>query len=209
MPGEFMGIGENGFDQLLSRRLVGPGGAMAPAAAPELFPTLVLESERPEWDYLYGKRRGLSIADVAAVAAAQSTIRLRNPVGGNTLVVLERADIFVGGATTVRLVRSIDVVDLATAQGSSQADFRVVQDGLSPAASTQLVVSGEALVAGGITNPRTIYQLTQLPTGPTFTLQLPIIIPPGAVLNFQAATVNLRLAIGLAWTERFLNPTER
>lgn len=210
MPGEFMGIGESGFDQILTKRLVGPGGSIAPSCAPELFPVIVLENDRPEWQHLYGGRRLSGTFDVAGGGAGLfSTIRLRNPLTSNCLAVVELMDILVNASTSVTLIRSVDAGELAGGlMTTAHLDFRVVQDGLSGPGS-QIVGSFEALAAAPL-NALTVWRLASLAANTRTVVNLTgIMLAPGTTLNLRTQTDNIRLAGTFMWRERYLNPTEK
>lgn len=210
MPGEFMGIGESAFDQILTKRLVGPGGAMAPSAAPELFPVIVLESDRPEWPYLYGGRRIAGTFDVAGGGAGLfSTVRLRNPANSSCLAVIERVEFLVNAATSVTLIRSVDAGELGGAVVTgAHLDFRVVQDGLGGPGS-QVVGSSEALAAAPL-NALTVWRWASVPANVIQErVALGIVLAPATAINLRCQTDNIRLAGTIMWRERFLNPTER
>lgn len=210
MPGEFQAIGESSFDQVLTKRLVGPGGALAPSVAPELFPVITLESDRPEWHYLFGGRLCAAWFDNTAVAGETANIRLRNPVNSGCLAVIELLDFLVSPASSVRIVRSIDNNDFVTAAvPTSQRDFRYVEDGLSPASTAQVVCSFGSILAGGYLNPRVVYNLPSLGAGARTELRVPFILPPGSVFNLQTVAVAARLAGSITWRERYINPTEK
>jgi hypothetical protein len=58
----FNGINEGGLNNILSQRLGVKGSSAAPAVAPEVFPCLTLENDRPEWSWLKGESlRGIQI----------------------------------------------------------------------------------------------------------------------------------------------------
>lgn len=71
--------------------------------APEIQPVLVLESERPEWNFISGVREAKCAALFAAPGASNfSQILFTNPAGSNTIAVLDYVKLgaSLGGSST-------------------------------------------------------------------------------------------------------------
>lgn len=76
--------------QILQRRLNITGAAPTPSVAPELFPVLVYENDRPEWGFLKGEFPYSGSLNVAAPAAGfHAAIGLENPGSSDVLCVVK------------------------------------------------------------------------------------------------------------------------
>lgn len=175
--------------------------------APELNAVLVLESERPEWDFLMGWRRCCGPRSQPASAVAFSTIRYRNPAVTSpqpgVLVVLELAIISVNTASFVDLSMIGAEAELANPSPSLNLDARsgVVRnsaitssrDNVGPAASAQRVFALNVA-----TNTPFAVSGKNLP-----------IVGPNTGWEFATQQNNVELTVNCFWRERPLGKYER
>jgi hypothetical protein len=82
-------IGQDRFQNRLTRELRIKGNQPAPVLAPEIQPVIVVEGERPELLYLQDERRYSASLSHAAVAAEYFYAILVNPAGSGMLAVWE------------------------------------------------------------------------------------------------------------------------
>jgi len=114
-----------GLNQVLSKAF-GVQGAAAPFMASEVFPTLVMGNDRPEWNFLSGDRLCAGAQSDAAVAAQISQVGLNNPAGSGVIIVVESVtvtDVTGGAARLYRLGLGIGAT-IDTATGAAFVDTR-------------------------------------------------------------------------------------
>lgn len=200
----YNGVGDPGLSQILDKRLMLPGGAAAPAVAPELFPCVVLESDRPEYQFLanqgrYG--RGTSVG--AGGAGTRATAALYNPSDSNTLVVIER---ITAAAASGLLVFAIQNVGAA-------APFGTAAKGRSTDSRSQASTGDVRLSAASLIPDNTLAApgAGTFMVGPlAFDDQIPVILAPGSVCYVYPNADNVAITYcTFQWRERRLNPSER
>jgi len=197
----FDNIGEFNLDQVLARRLTTPGGAVAPTVAPELFPGVTLENDRPEWGYLKGEMLVSNRVTRAAVAGQFSMIQLYLPSTARTIAVVKRVTNWtsVGLALSRGVGISAGLGGWVAANPSSTArDFRFQANRCSA------IIETNANVAG----PTTFGRFTRMFGVGILTYDQPIVITPGTALIFQTDLVNEALDVCIDWTERGAQPGE-
>lgn len=185
------------WNSVLHKLLAMKEGAPSPLLAPEVFPVVVLESERPEWAFLGGEKLCVGQISRAADVGNFSFVYFVNPIDSGTLAVItavlsndpDNTHLFSSGTGVV-----------ATAFGA-QLDSR---SGVFPTtiASTSGFASGVAVARPG--TPLTFLWMLR---GVAYTM-FPIILSPGAFLNIAGNVVNRSLNITFHWRERILEPSE-
>lgn len=195
-------IGEYGLDQLLTRRLTTPGGSVAPSVAPELFPGITLENDRPEWGYLKGEIPYARSAGPAAPVNNQFLI-LRNPAGSGILAVVSLCQAQASTGSVRLYVAPIG--NLATGVnggGGASRDGRItlVSGGIHVRVSTCLLFTADAVAPGFNDSFRSVSS--------AFAFTEPIILAPGTDVGIMAATATATLGGGFSWTERRAQPGE-
>jgi len=202
------------YNAILHKLLSMKEGAPAPTLAPELLAAVVLESDRPEWEFLAGGRL-CGGAGTAALAGTVGTVKVFNPVGSGILAVVYAA------------TGSVD--DTAAAQGSSinwalsanaqsfNANGFYRDSRLYPSLSVvgpvtactirnSTVVPAEEVVlftdqAAAPATAGSAYTVARLPG--------PVVLSPGFGLSFQWGTAfTATIRCGFFWTERALDPSE-
>jgi len=196
----FNQLGEYGLNQLIARRLTTPGPAPSPTVEPAIFPSLVLESDRPEWGWNKGERLCASVGGVTAVAGQYSVFGFSNPAGSNVIATVTSCAIL-PGATSV--VAKITQSALAVAPGTAGVrDTRWNISGFtgspvcSPLAGATLVLAPNASM---LYLPASVY--TQRP--------IEFVVTPGWQFILVGLTVNVGFtAADLQWRERTAQPGE-
>lgn len=199
---QFQAIGETGLNEVLAKRLTTPGGAIAPAVAPEFFPVITLESERPEWGHLKGELL-FSRAITPAVPVASSHVILRNPATSRTMAVAQRIS-----ALTTAGVLSVSLAPIGTFGTGVATAGGIPRDGRDTAfaggiytRTSQLQVfsldAALSAVAEGFRSLTTTMDLVE-----------PWIITPGMDLVIYGRTATAALLVNLFWRERAMQPGE-
>jgi len=195
-------IGETGLDQVLAKRLTTPGGAVAPTVAPELFPVLTLENDRPEWGYLKGEFRYFRALTPTAPAASSHVI-LRNPANSSLIAVLER----VTGSTTAGAlgISMAPIGNFATGAASAtgvprDGRYSAFAGGVFTRTSQLVVFSADAALAAVAEGFRTV--------STTLDFSDPIILTPGFDLAIYGRTAAASILVNLMWSERRAQPSE-
>lgn len=203
----FNEILEGQLNQILVKRLGMKGGAPSPALNPEIWPGLVLESDRPEWKFLASERQfGSSFLETGT--AGQLTVGgISNPGTSGCLVVIERLAFEVNTTSRVE-------VSLATSlpTGAVNTKAAIIRDGRQRTGTSTfggsvcLVRTGAqavgTLVAGGV-------HVFAHPAGqmsPWF--ESPIILPPGVCLIWETDTNQVQTRHSIQWRERRGIPDE-
>ncbi len=123
----FNEIQEQGLNTILSRRLAMKGSSAAPSVAPELFPNLTLENDRPEWGWLKGEMLCANRITRAAVAAQFTAAQLYLPSTANAIAVVTSITNWTGNA--LRFGRAVGIGAgltgwTAAASSNNARDFR-------------------------------------------------------------------------------------
>jgi len=198
-------VGDFRLDQVVAKTLMTPGGSSSPGVAPEIFPCIVLENDRPEYHYLYGAMlygRGTSVA--AGGAGTRSSVTLVNQ-SQETLAVIERVQLTVAsGAATIRLSTGFTgFLPFGTVLRGVARDTRSrATSGTVPQNSQLAFVTDNTLGAGGSS--------TLWFSALTLDLREPFVLGPGGALVLQPSADNVAIDfVSVLWRERRLNPSER
>lgn len=191
-------IGEYGLNQVLTKRLTTPGGSVAPTVAPELFPNLVLENDRPEWGWLKGERTAACFLTRAAVAGQFGAAQLYLPSTAQTIAVV--TSIKSANSNEINLARLVGI-------GGGLAGWSALTPGTTdfrwPATQTQVLVETTANAVQP-SQHATLGRLNATNTGHYGN----IVIAPGTALGFVTNAVNLALWVIVTWYERPVQPGE-
>jgi len=194
----FNQVNEGGLNQILTRRLGMQGGASAPGVAPELFPVISLENDRPEWGYLKGERICGRNVTVAAVAGSFSFMQLYLPSTSTEIAVV--TSIANTGSSSIGIARGVGIgggVGGWIAQTVGTRDFRWNGERTSCLLERN---SGAALPS--------LFPAFGLLTTTKLLYQEPIVITPGTSLILFGNALNTAIVAELAWRERPANPGE-
>jgi hypothetical protein len=192
----FNEILEGGFNQVITQRLGMKGGAAAPAVAPEVFPTMALEVDRPEWGWLKGEAIIGHFTFVAAAVGVRSALQLYVPGDRDIICTVQNISCITTDA--VRIERAIGIggtVGPWTPEVTNPRDFRYPPQGAGTLLETiQDTPSGNGLIA--------VLNNVQ----PTFTD--PIVITPNTSLLVMTENLNTALSVSIQWRERVALPGE-
>jgi len=195
-------IGETGFDQLLTRRLTTPGGSVAPSVAPEIFPGITLENDRPEWGYNKGEFRYTKSVNPGAPAANQAII-LRNPAGSRIIAVVNRIIASSSAGTLGLYLVPLGNMGAGVAQGGglpSDGRYTLISGGVYVRQST---CGFFALDAAAPAFARAFLSASTL-----LDLSIPFIVTPGTDLAIVCNTAVATQNTSWSFTERQAQPGE-
>lgn len=156
-----------------------------------------------EMRYLEGwERFGAVSSLVAAVAAQNTAVRLRNPAGSNVIAVIERIFGIPGAADTLLLANTLaSDTDLAQAVGQSRLDNRGRAKAVLIASAGNNSVGGLSIGAVGVgANLHADFIITDIQ-------EIPLL--PNDQLEVRTVGLNETLRAGFVWRERFLEESER
>lgn len=199
-------------------------GIKGPAPTPQVSSEIVMQhpiSHGAENRYLESWERFAAFVHVAAVAANQSAIRLRNPAGSNVVIVIEQLLSYLDNSSSLVDLHGGSVnVDLAIVPNFSSGirlDARGRQGSGSGAtlvwssqASTPSApggandsIRGERFHPGQLTQSQLVHH--NWVTGPTD--EFPIL--PGDYVQLTCFTVDIGITANAVWRERQLEESER
>lgn len=170
-------------------------GAPSPLLAPEVFPTLQLESERPEWLWLGGVQMGMSRA-AHGVEADWSYGGLNNPPGSGVI-------------GTVDYIHSTIASNLhqLTLSGSTSAGTAGAQlDTRAGTFPTTIGTTLDILDGHAAARPGELLSFMYLIQGVNY--PLPIVLTPGSTLWVSAEIVARAVSVVFQWRERVFEPSE-
>lgn len=185
------------YNAVLHKLLSMKEGAPSPLLAPEIFPMLMLEGERPEWLWLggigLGIRRELRAADVGNF----SYLALQNPVASGAILAVESLMSNIAKAS-YRI--QFAPAPLGNESKGAQMDTRA---GLFPNVVTA-VGEGANNVAVALPGTR-LATVTLLEAVP---YPWPFILTPGTALVVGGIVVNQAVEVLFRWRERVFEPSE-
>lgn len=198
------------FSRLVQRLFSMKGMQAVKQVSGEISTTLNLFSG-VENRYLEGWNRFATAPNAAAAAANTGGIRVRNPVGSNVVIVLERIEVSENANDNIAFRWGQATSDLATVLvlTGTRLDGRtattigptaiVSTQNTAPTVPTltnQFTIAGPALLAN------TAYQYI-------WNENQEIAILPGDAFQIEAGTVNQLIKSSLLWRERLLEESER
>lgn len=179
------------------------GGPSLLDLSPSVMPTLALD-RGVDHRYLEGWNRFGNNAVVAAVAASFGNIKLRNPVGSNVMVVIERLLWYAAGdspqmgwgTTTTDLTTIIvNTFSRFDPRGNPQPTL------IFSSQSTATVFTGPVIqIPAGNTGATQAEFVTSLNT------EIPII--PGNAIQLQSVVANIAVNASVIWRERPMETSE-
>lgn len=199
------------YNGLLNKLLEMEEGAPAPTLSPEVVATFVLESDRPEWQFLAGNRLMCGRDSVAGASSNYAQVGFLNPsmatgatYDSNVICVLETIWAYsADGATTWDLGWRSTVPSMGTADSQGSRDSRYRGSG-------QMEMQGVAAVASLITtqisefiskDEATYYNLLET-IGP-------VILAPGSYFIVRNKSEDNSIRVVASWRERVLANSER
>ena len=193
------------------RRMLGMAGTDIVSAelSPEISPTIELEGQSPEWDFLKGKRNCFGASNLAAGGVTFiSKYRLRNPANSGVIAVVKRIEMAstagAPGAQSFRIAVNAQTVNFDTAVIPLVPDTR--WGALSLQATTLLlttaIIQTTSVAGNRLANSITLH-------GTRWLMDEPFVLVPGTNVDFGSASDNLPMAGWVAWTERGFPVLER
>ena len=185
--------------QVLQRRFNMTGSAPAPAIAPELFPGLTYENDRPEWGFYKNEIYAGVRVSLSAVAGQYSAMQLYLPSTANAICVITEI-MHMGGTFGCNVQRAQGIsagVAPWTAVATQAADFRY-------GASRTQTICERYQAAGAPLGNGTIERIA----GSGQQLHQPIIISPGTAMLLATDIVNSPIDVCIRWYERTAMPGE-
>ena len=188
---------------LLHKLLDMKEGAPSPTLASDVFPNIVLESDRPEWKFLAGERLGAGYRYDAAVAGQYSHAGLYNPAGSNVLVIVEQMQLIptVNGSAYIRLEANYgrrDAVGYCTIR-----DPRGWGGPTAPQTTAQPFDYTNAVASVGY--PLGLWYIA---ANTLFTYNQPIVLPPGYEVYGVMSAVNQGITAMFSFRERKMERSE-
>lgn len=189
---------EFGLQQLITRRLTTPGGLPAPTVAPEMFPVISLENDRPEWGFLKGERHMTGFYQGGPTVGNFEGVELRNPAGSGVIVVVNRI-VTIAAADTRYYRAAAPIAGLLG--GTAPMDLRDPMPGAN--------INGIATIAGaaapGLPPGGLMRRVEQ---GGYVEHRENWVLPPNTALQVYVGATNLLLTCWFNWTERGAQPGE-
>lgn len=182
-----------GLNRVLSNAF-GVQGAAAPFLATEVFPVLVMGSERPEWNYLAGQ--GLAGGyrnDAAAGAGVFSSVGVKVASTLRTIVVVDQVEVINSTGGVLDYVLRVGRSALSDAAG--KGFYRDLRYPVGAQPSADLFDYSNAVTQGN-----TVYRL-RVPTGDSRSLQRPVILFPDSYVLVQCVTANNACQASFNWRE--------
>lgn len=189
------------FNAILSK-LLGITGPPAPTSATDVFPTLTLESDRPEWHFLAGSRIAAATTVDAAVAGQYSHAGIVNPAGSGTLVIVRLITAYPTG--TCELVFGISAATTPDAYTSSvKLDTRSWGTSHAPTTKSWIYTNAGAISADQFASVAGAASANYALTPP-----LGIVLSPGYQTFIRPSVVNIGIRAGWLFYERPLEASE-
>lgn len=199
--------GGNELNLILSKRL-DIGNAPAPFSASEIFPTIALEVDRPEWKWLGNERLCTGAATDPAVAGQYSNVGLANPADSGAIIVLERLYIAntIGTHADFRIQLDPDALAFDTGGAGFIRDSRA---GWNVSGAGTGGAIGQVGTRTNISRPGFLATFVHLANGGnSMQLDDQWIIHPGNRLWISAPGANNICQAAFFWRERRAQPGE-
>lgn len=197
----FNELQEQGIQQLLIRRLQMAGqSSPAPALAPEIFPTLEVEGERPEYAFLKGERLMSAQGTVAGVAGESTSFLLFNPIGSGQIATITKWHVEPAAASLVLGMVGAFTVPVGTGVAEVARDTRW-QTGTGGLAGAGMLIAGVRSAPTSVVNH--IVWAQTCPTTGSQEKDVPVILAPGFAFELRVNVLNTTLTRAhVQWYER-------
>ncbi len=194
------------YNRYLQKLFAIKGQPPSPQVASDIQPSLAM-MEGVENRYLQSWERFTNVNIVAAVAASNGAIRLRNPVGSNVIAVVEKILVVnpnaVNTAPELQITR-VDPGDLGTLIGSSPA-----MDSRGRPSSTLILSQAAPGASLGFVLARVLLTQTVTNWDYIITENQEVTMLPGTAVEVRDTVVNTIVQWNLIWRERALEESER
>lgn len=191
-------------DQL--RRMLGMAGQTIVSGdlSPEISPTIQIEGESPEWNFLKSKRDCFGGNEITSSGANTSKFRLRNPLDSGVIAVVEAVGFSTLTTSKVAIRVNAQTIDLSATVIGSVPDSRWGIIGTARAALHLTTTVGQTTAPAGDTMVM-IHLLANTPW--VFTQKF--VLLPGTNIDFGSDSTAVELRAWVNWTERGLPELER
>lgn len=180
-------------------------GSPSPSLATDVFPTITVESDRPEWHFLSGAKLVSAYATKAAAVGENGIVALVNPTNSGVIAVTELMSGW-GGAGGVNLypIAAVSTVTALTAGGT-----HYVRDLRFTDVTGSFFERGTCKLYYGNLSPisPSVHYVQQV-ANVTWSVTVPWVLPPGTAILWRMAGTNLALTVNYTWRERKLEPSE-
>jgi hypothetical protein len=193
------------YNRFLQKLLTLKGGPPAPQLASEINAGFVLFNGSENRSLESWQRFG-GHQNQAAVAAQQTNLKIRNPLGSNLVVVIEKMLLQESAGDTAVLSVGADVTNYPTVLAATQT---ARLDPRGPTLASGMVLSAGTNGAQAGINMAVIPLIAN--TGFDFIITdiQELTLLPGDSYNIQTTSVNVQLRWSLVWRERLLEESER
>lgn len=196
------------FNAILNKLLSIKGGAPSPILSPEIIPTISLETDRPEWQWLGGGQLCMGGVRGAAVALQNPLCFLRNPADSGVIATVEGVLVY---NRTRQDMYTVEVSSPVTAVGTTNG-IRRYRDARALVGITALPVCtiAAATSAGAVfLGPRmnSLFGTTAV-TPPIPMLTTPFVLMPNSQLEVLVEQANADVDYSFFWRERPVDPSE-
>lgn len=188
------------------RRYLGMTGSTEVAGdlAPELSPVLILEAERPEWEFLKSNRLMSCAFSIGPQVGATSAHRLRNPTNSGVVAIVTTANFAIevtggGGRSVVSFTRNVDSGDLSSNTPTISRDTRY------PGVNTSALIGSAQTV--GLTGDTWFSTIVQ--SDVNCHVDVAFVLTPGNQIQMTALQTDVILRGTWQWLEKRIDPLER
>lgn len=194
------------FNGILHKILNIADGAPSPKVATEIFPTINLESDRPEWLFLGGERLISGYLGYTPTAGQYGHIVLTCPAGSNVVATIERIRIYNAAAGA----RTFQIAPWGVGTpGTPTNTYVFTRDSRWISASGNWGQS--ALNMGTFSNAApqgSINKQINLATLDAYDIVTPYVIAPAGGILIRAGSADTPITVNIDWRERYMNPIE-
>lgn len=196
-------IQQGRFNAVLRKLFSMDVGAPSPTLATDIFPTVQLEGDRPEYEFLAGSRLcvGQGVGG-AGGAGTYSRSSLVNPAGSGVLAVVTHYGVAVGSAGDVYFVQGTGLPYGTIQNTPAQRDAR--SNGYTSLNRTACrIYAGSNAATDGIATCQ-VYA-----SGAIAIIEIPpIVLAPGYYWGLRCYADNVAINAQFWWRERIIAPSE-
>lgn len=175
-------------------------GAPAPFMASEIFPNVVLENDRPEWEWLGLGRLCTAALFIAGAVGNNGVCGLINPAGSGVLAVVKR--IVVLSQETSVMTGGIDCGSATTSglTADKRGNFRDSRSGF--ASGRQSSVTCFDAISATVPSEARLDEFVLAANGDMWVSTVPYVLAPNSSIYASMDTQNIDCWTTWQWTER-------
>jgi len=188
------------------RRMLGMKGTIEVAGelSPEISPTIQLEGESAEWDFLKGVRGCICATSTAGAVGFTTRFRLRNPVGSAVIATVRLISMTTAASAVLEIARNQIITNFPFLTETVVLDPRWEASGVT--GRTTLVFSVDNTSAVGAVG--NLIAVTQVEPSVAFQFKEEVILTPGTNLDWASDSPNVLVRTFALWKERQLPALE-